>query len=516
MFFAKYFNNLTIKKKFIYFSFTVVLFSIFIAIYIFNYSKQANENIEGIRKYQLNLIFFTQDIQSKISNVQSLIVQQSILKANNNKFSFEKSKEELNEISNKLNELEEFANLEHDLELVKIIKTVNLSYLLYSLASTDFFFEDYNKDSPQVFYTLLNEVINNANSMNDELVKLTMYSKKSLDISIDILYENMHNNDMKIRYYGALLLLLILLFLFFFSKELIHQIKLLTEGMKEFKDGNLSFRIDVMYKNDLSILSKSLNKMAHSLESSNNQTKKNHQLLLESSKMVAMGEMIGNIAHQWRQPLSVISTIASGIQVKYDLGISTQDSVVKNMEQIIKNTVYLSETIDIFANFIKDEKEYKVVVLQDEIDTAIAIIKSNLDNNYIKLINNIDYDKQLKMKLISGELPQVIINIINNAKDILIEKDINGSQIILNLELRDEIIFISIEDNAGGIPENIIDKIFDPYFTTKHKSKGTGLGLNMSYKIITQSLNGKLYVENTKLGAKFFIELPFNNTNKEV
>jgi len=234
------------------------------------------------------------------------------------------------------------------------------------------------------------------------------------------------------------------------------------------------------------------------------------QKLYESAKMAQMGEMIGNIAHQWRQPLSVISTIASSIQLKQEMGILNDETIDHNMNKIVQNTNYLSETIDIFSNFIKDEKIYKEIILQEEIKVAFTIIESNLINNQIKLISNIDKVNTIKINLISGELPQVIINIINNAKDILIEKQIKDSKIILELkeDLQNNKAIITIEDNAGGIPDKIIAKVFDPYFTTKHKSNGTGLGLHMSYKIINESLKGDLYVKNTDNGAKFFIELP--------
>ena len=112
--------------------------------------------------------------------------------------------------------------------------------------------------------------------------------------------------------------------------------------------------------------------------------------------------------------------------------------------------------------------------------------------------------------MVTGELEQVIINIINNSKDILLEKEVENPWVKLELIEEKDKVIITIEDNGGGIPESVLPKIFNPYFTTKHQSQGTGLGLHMSYKIITESLNGKLYVKNAKEGAKFFIELPLS------
>ena len=110
--------------------------------------------------------------------------------------------------------------------------------------------------------------------------------------------------------------------------------------------------------------------------------------------------------------------------------------------------------------------------------------------------------------MVSGELPQVVINIINNAKDILVEKEIKDPWIKIKLKNQKDKAIISIEDNAGGIPEDVMVRIFEPYFTTKHQSQGTGLGLHMSYKIIKESLKGHIYAINTQNGAKFYIELP--------
>ena len=230
--------------------------------------------------------------------------------------------------------------------------------------------------------------------------------------------------------------------------------------------------------------------------------------LLEQSKMAQMGEMIGNIAHQWRQPLSVISTIASGIDMKYEYNILNQEDIPKDMKLIEKHTKYLSETIDTFRNFIKEKKELKEVIIQEKIDKALYIVDATLKDYDITVKKNINYDDPIKLTLVVGELSQVIINILNNAKDALLENNIENKWVKLDLEENEKEIIISISDNAGGIAENILPKIFNPYFTTKHESQGTGLGLHMSYRIITESLKGTLVAKNTKNGAIFIIKLP--------
>ena len=232
--------------------------------------------------------------------------------------------------------------------------------------------------------------------------------------------------------------------------------------------------------------------------------------LFDAEKMVQMGEMIGNIAHQWRQPLSAISTTASGMFVEKECNLLDDKEFADACHSIIRNTEFLSETINTFTDFIKEKKEVKEVVLQDRIHNALKIVSASINNKFINLICKIDVNNPIKITMIVGELSQVIINIVNNAKDVLLTNGIKDAWIKLELYKKDEKVVITVEDNGGGIPDDILPKIFDPYFTTKHKSQGTGLGLHMSYKIITDSLGGSLYVKNTKNGAKFFIELPLS------
>jgi PAS domain S-box-containing protein len=246
-----------------------------------------------------------------------------------------------------------------------------------------------------------------------------------------------------------------------------------------------------------------------------NEELEKQKIIYQQSKMASMGDMIGNIAHQWRQPLSVISTAATGLQLKKEYGILDDDFLDTTLTEIENNAQYLSKTIDTFRDFIKEEKMYKEVILQERISKALQIVETALKNNHIKLLNNIDKTPPLKIKLVIGELSQVIINLINNSKDAIKEHNIKEPWIKVDLEKLNNKALITIEDNGNGIPEKVLPKIFDPYFTTKQETKGTGLGLHMSYKIITESLNGKIYAKNTPKGVKFFIELPLGQPKEQ-
>ncbi len=230
--------------------------------------------------------------------------------------------------------------------------------------------------------------------------------------------------------------------------------------------------------------------------------------LLYSEKMASLGNMIGNIAHQWRQPLSVISTCASGISMKHEYGILKDEDIEPNMEMIVSNTKYLSETIDTFRDFIKEsgDKETKKASVGELIETTLSIMEASLKNNYITITYNKGTEDYYKT-MAKGEFAQVITNLINNAKDALLERKVENPTIEVALKKIDNKLIITVEDNGGGIENSIIDNIFEPYFTTKHKSKGTGLGLYICHKIVVESLGGQIYVKNGEFGAKFFIEI---------
>lgn len=242
--------------------------------------------------------------------------------------------------------------------------------------------------------------------------------------------------------------------------------------------------------------------------------KLNHEkdkLLFQQSKMASLGEMLQNIAHQWRQPLSVISTATSGLKLKHDYNILDENSINDTVSVIMKSTTYLSKTIDDFRNFYKNEKEEKIFNIKTAVEDSIDIITLKLKSKNIQLIfDSIDYE----YKALKNELIQVIINIVNNAIDAFKNQD--EKLVLINIIKDEELINIAIKDNAGGIPSEVIDRVFEPYFTTKHQAQGTGIGLFMSEEIITKHFNGEIKVHNCKFeyknknyfGACFEIKLP--------
>lgn len=224
------------------------------------------------------------------------------------------------------------------------------------------------------------------------------------------------------------------------------------------------------------------------------------EMMIAQSRHAAMGEMISMIAHQWRQPIAVVAMGANNILADIELELLNTDTLKENLDEIISQTEYLSQTIDDFKNFFKPNKQKDLASVESIFDETFKVMGKMLENNEITVIQ--EYKSGMQLYTYSKELLQVFINIIKNAKEVLVEKREENRLIKINEYMKNDMIIIEISDNAGGIKEDIIDKIFDPYFTTKDQL-GTGLGLYMSKTIIEKHLNGQLSVHNKKDGACF-------------
>ncbi|MEN5407899.1 cache domain-containing protein [Aliarcobacter butzleri] len=241
-------------------------------------------------------------------------------------------------------------------------------------------------------------------------------------------------------------------------------------------------------------------------------------ILYQQSKMAAMGEMIGNIAHQWRQPLSIITTATSGMVLQKQMGVLTDEFFFEASNRINVSSQYLSQTIDDFRNFFIPNKEKSKVNLIEIFKKTLDLISAQFSSKDIKIIKNIE---GVEFESYENELIQALINILNNSRDELIKKD-DERFIFVDAFEKDNFINITIKDNAGGVIKENLDKIFEPYFTTKYKSQGTGIGLYMTEEIITKHLNGTICVENVEFtydekeyfGAEFTIKIDLN-TNLE-
>ncbi|MBF0606626.1 MAG: response regulator [Magnetococcales bacterium] len=252
------------------------------------------------------------------------------------------------------------------------------------------------------------------------------------------------------------------------------------------------------------------------------------QLLIQQSKMAAMGEMISAIAHQWRQPLNALAILVQDIGDAYDYGELNKQYIDRVVNQSVAQISFMSKTIDDFRNFYSPEKEKKLFDVKKAAMNVLSLLSAQFMNNSISYrltchmhnmsTESLDWEMcchDLTLFSYQGEFEHVLLNLINNAKDAIIEKLTTNENeeieamgmILIDFYKEDKKITIKISDNGGGIPVEIMNRIFEPYFTTKGPNKGTGVGLYMSKVIIEDNIGGRLYADNTDNGATFTIEI---------
>jgi len=257
-------------------------------------------------------------------------------------------------------------------------------------------------------------------------------------------------------------------------------------------DSYISIRLDITESE----------KLQEKIRQEEEKNKRNQELMQQQSRLAQMGEMLSMIAHQWRQPLSAITATTNSLELKTKMNQLDNESVEKSTQKIREFALHLSSTIDDFRNFFKANKGKNITDFGQIVDSVYSIIESTLIHKNIKV--NITRNSTINLYTYEGEIKQVILNLIKNAEDALIEKDIENPTINITIDANQLIV----HDNAGGIPKNIIDKIFNPYFSTKLKKDGTGLGLYMSKIIIEEHCKGTINVINENGGAKFTVTIP--------
>jgi len=233
--------------------------------------------------------------------------------------------------------------------------------------------------------------------------------------------------------------------------------------------------------------------------------RKKDEVLMQQSRQAAMGEMIGNIAHQWRQPLNAVGLLVQDLTLSYEYGNFNKGQLDSSTKKIMQLVRHMSQTIDDFRNFFTPDKEMSVFDLGLVVERTLALIEGSLTDKGIR----IEVDAQ-KAPAISGhpnEFAQVLLNIFNNAMDAFLEKPCQDPCLKVKIFSENGKAVVTMLDNAGGIDEAIISRIFEPYFTTKEQGNGTGIGLYMAKNIVEKSMNGSLSARNSAAGAEFRIEV---------
>jgi len=254
---------------------------------------------------------------------------------------------------------------------------------------------------------------------------------------------------------------------------------------------------------------KQLEEINSSLESRINETvaelRKKDEILIQESRLNAMGEMISTIAHQWRQPLNNIGLIVQSLRIAFKSNDLTEQELDEDIDDTMKVLQQISETIDDFRNFFSYENEASSLYINELVSRAISFVKPSFVNKGIRI--ELDEEPNVTVEGYPNEYVQALLNIILNARDALLHRHVAQPLMSIRVFRENGRSVVTVRDNGGGIPEDVLPKIFDPYFTTKQQGKGTGIGLYMSKMIIEKKMHGGLTVCNVDGGAEFRIEV---------
>jgi C4-dicarboxylate-specific signal transduction histidine kinase len=252
-----------------------------------------------------------------------------------------------------------------------------------------------------------------------------------------------------------------------------------------------------------------LEELNHTLEARINEAvselRLKDQTLIQQGRLAAMGEMINNIAHQWRQPLNNVGLIIQNMLFSYDSGAISHDEFAQETKKAMDVIMQMSQTIDDFRNFFRKDKQKSGFIVSNVVRKTLEFVSSALENDNIQV--EFEEDEDVATIGYQNEYAQVLLNILSNTREACIERSTSGPRLTIRVTRENGRSVVYIRDNCGGIADDILPKIFDPYFTTRSPDRGTGIGLYMSKVIIEQNMGGHLTARNTDEGVEFRIEV---------
>ncbi len=299
-----------------------------------------------------------------------------------------------------------------------------------------------------------------------------------------------------------------------YYNELTKEWYAVTEKLGEWMDGKsvkMFICLDITARKDAEEKLKEINENLETMvEKSVMEIRKKDKLLIQQSKMAAMGEMIGAIAHQWRQPLNALGLMIQDMKLSYQLNDLDEKYLDRLTGDAMAQVKYMSKTIDDFRNFFRPDKPKAPFGINKTVLEVLKIADSQLKSSLVDVVTEFA-EEELIVDGYENEFKQVVLNLITNAKDAIIEKlgvaKKGGKIEIKTYKNKENMAVLTVTDNGGGIAPDILEKIFEPYFTTKDQTKGTGIGLYMCKMIIEDNMNGFIFALNEPNGARFQIEL---------
>jgi signal transduction histidine kinase len=331
---------------------------------------------------------------------------------------------------------------------------------------------------------------------------------------VGIRYEVVSPVTMLYFLFGFLALMGLSIFtLFFFSKALAKDIDHVAENLEAIAAGqeeNLAHQIPVTSNDEVGRLVAAFNSIqrrvreyVESIREHEKTIQEQADLMLAQGRHAIMGEMLSNIAHQWRQPLNIVGLMVQNIQQHQKAKILTETYVNDNVRSAMDVLLFMSKTIDDFRNFFRPDKEKKDFSIKEAVEQTLGIVGASLSENFINL--QITVEEDVRLSGYPNEYKQVLLNLMSNAKDALLGRKVQSPFIKIRIFKNKSHSVLTVTDNGGGIDKKILHKIFDPYFTSKES--GTGIGLYMSKVIVEKNMEGKLSVKNVDRGAEFKVEI---------
>lgn len=415
------------------------------------------------------------------------------------------------------NQLELFENKKID-AIVKTLTPILSINLTLDLKNN---IEEIIKESMSVHSEIVGiEIFDTKNELIYENIKLNLKNQQIYRVSLEdtilktkigelVVYYTFSSIYHKLSndFYIFLIFITILFVISLFISS--YFVKLNLKPLMKLKDKMLNYSLndktifeEESFKNEVSVINNSAYKMIKKIEEEVEKRILYEKDIMQKNRLASMGEMLDNIAHQWRQPLMKISAILLNTDRNIELKNYDEKYLQQRLEDISNTIFFMSNTIDTFREFLNPNKARQNFEVFQAVEKCLKVLNVSLKDVQVNLNK-----KEIYIDAYESEFMQVIISILSNSIEILEQKKIKNKEVNITIFEDDNSIFVSLEDNAGGIEKENLDRVFDPYFTTKHKTGGTGMGLYISKIIMLSSFGGDIKVENGDFGARFVLNL---------
>ena len=489
-------------------------------------AQKFSQRYAELSEVDIRQLMYVDDVKSDIFKLQNLLTTESTYAYFSKTTTQVHAVTLLNErVEANLKALLALAKRHNDKELEQIVANITIRYSSFykmCLSLPEVYSSD-EREYIAVFVKGLNDV---SSKMYQELSLLHEFVKSKLEKEKSFLSAYIDENIEMTVVTTVLGILAMMIAALFISGLILRSVRGLDYAAKHLVEGDydLSRRLPILGSDELGRVTHNFNQFLDKVEVMDREIKtyakelearvqdelmKNRekdQLMIRQSRNAALGEMMGNIAHQWRQPINALGLLIQDIKDAFDFNELTPEYLQKTSRRSMEIIDKMSTTIDDFRDFFRPNKKVDAFAIKEVVYNAVNIIGATLESNSIVLREN--FESEGVVQGYANEFSQVVLNILSNAQYQLMKNNPTDNRFIdIAIEEKHGVVELIIGDNGGGIDSEVMEKIFDPYFTTKDQGEGTGIGLYMSKMIIEKNMDGKIWVRNSNLGAEFIISM---------